>query len=77
MSKVRDVTDKIEAMTRVISGFANLLIKNDSFKNDGLSTDDLPLDRGDESVVHEAVFLLAEQVQDKLVELLDAMEVPS
>ncbi|QLG90742.1 hypothetical protein HZF02_01700 [Pseudomonas yamanorum] len=77
MNRARELYNKLDARLRVIRGLADILTENDVLKT-GVS-DDAPaqLEAENELVIHEAVFLLSDQAQDELVELVNLLELPA
>ncbi|UUC17567.1 hypothetical protein NOV18_20185 [Pseudomonas asiatica] len=67
-----DLGEKVMARLRVIEGFASILMENNSFKGDAGSRFSPQLDHLSESVLHEAMYMLAEQAQDQLLQLMNA-----
>lgn len=67
-----DLGEKVMARLRVIEGFASILMENDSFKGDASAGFSPQLDHLSESVLHEALFMLADQAQDQLLQLMNA-----
>ncbi|MEB3843420.1 hypothetical protein [Pseudomonas guariconensis] len=67
-----DLGEKIMARLRVIEGFASILMENGSFKGDADSRFSPQLDHLSESVLHEAMYMLADQAQDQLLQLMNA-----
>ncbi|WP_236183481.1 hypothetical protein [Pseudomonas juntendi] len=67
-----DLGEKVMARLRVIEGFASILMENDSFKGDADSRFSPQLDHLSESVLHEAMCMLADQAQDQLLQLMNA-----
>lgn len=74
--KTTDLGDKLQAKLRIIKGMADMLMDNGSFKN-GAAADETPqLDDIDESVLQEAIHILADQSHIELIQLLDLLVVP-
>jgi hypothetical protein len=74
--KTTELGDKLQAKLRIIKGMADMLMGNGSFKN-GAAADQTPqLDDIDESVLQEAIHILADQSHIELIELLDLLVVP-
>ncbi|MFV7440207.1 hypothetical protein [Pseudomonas vlassakiae] len=67
-----DLGEKVMARLRVIEGFASILMENDSLKGDAQAGFAPQLDHLSESVLHEALFMLADQAQDQLLQLMSA-----
>lgn len=67
-----DLGEKVMARLRVIEGFASILMENGSFKGDAGSRFSPQLDHLSESVLHEAMYMLADQAQDQLLQLMNA-----
>jgi hypothetical protein len=67
-----DLSEKVMARLRVIEGFASILMENDSLKGDASAGFSPQLDHLSESVLHEAVFMLADQAQDQLLQLMNS-----
>ncbi|UBM27161.1 hypothetical protein K8374_09480 [Pseudomonas sp. p1(2021b)] len=67
-----DLGEKVMARLRVIEGFASILMENDSLKGDTQAGFAPQLDHLSESVLHESLFMLAEQAQDQLLQLMNA-----
>ncbi|EKT4477444.1 hypothetical protein QEL91_003143 [Pseudomonas putida] len=67
-----DLGEKIMSRLRVIEGFASILMENDSFKGDADSRFPPQLDHLSESVLHEAMYMLVDQAQDQLLQLMNA-----
>ena len=69
---ISNLGEKVMARLRVIEGFASILMENNSFKGDADSRFSPQLDHLSESVLHEAMYMLAEQAQDQLLQLMNA-----
>lgn len=67
-----DLGEKVMARLRVIESFASILMENHSFKDDRHRGFEPQLDFQGESAIHEALFMLAEQAQDQLLQLMNA-----
>lgn len=67
-----DLGEKVMARLRVIEGFASILMESGSFKGDAGSRFSPQLDHLSESVLHEAMYMLADQAQDQLLQLMNA-----
>jgi hypothetical protein len=67
-----DLGEKVMSRLRVIEGFVLILMENDSFKDDSVAGHPPLIDHYGESIVHEALFMLAEQAQDQLLQLMNA-----
>ncbi len=67
-----DLGEKVMARLRVIEGFASILMENGSFKGDAGSRFSPQLDHLSESVLHEAMYMLADQAQGQLLQLMNA-----
>ncbi|MVF50610.1 hypothetical protein F9Z43_15050 [Pseudomonas monteilii] len=67
-----DLGEKVMARLRVIEGFASILMENDSLKGDAQAGFAPQLDHLSESTIHEAMYMLADQAQDQLLQLMNA-----
>lgn len=67
-----DLGEKVMARLRVIEGFASILMENHAFKDDQQHGFEPQLDFHGESAIHEAMYMLAEQAQDQLLQLMNA-----
>ncbi|QKK95921.1 hypothetical protein GEV38_07775 [Pseudomonas sp. 13159349] len=71
-TKTSDLGEKIMARLRVIEGFASILMENGSFKG-GADSQFVPqLDHLSESTIQEAMYMLADQAQEQLLQLMNA-----
>lgn len=68
----RDLGEKVLSRLRVIESFASILMENHAFKDDLQRGFEPQLDFHGESAIHEAMFMLAEQAQDQLLQLMNA-----
>ncbi|WP_028698182.1 MULTISPECIES: hypothetical protein [Pseudomonas putida group] len=71
-TSVSDLGEKVMARLRVIEGFTSILMENDSLKGDAVAGLQPQLDHLSESTIHEALYLLADQAQDQLLQLMNA-----
>lgn len=71
-TSISDLGEKVMTRLRVIEGLSSILMENDSFKDDSQAGFSPQLDHLSESVLHEAVFMLADQAQDQLTQLMNA-----
>ncbi|MFI8555818.1 hypothetical protein [Pseudomonas putida] len=67
-----DLGEKVMARLRVIEQLSVVLMENHSFKDDQQRGFEPQLDFHGESAVHEAMFMLADQAQDQLLQLMNA-----
>lgn len=67
-----DLGEKVMARLRVIESFAVILMENQAFKDDQQRGFEPQLDFHGESAIHEAMYMLAEQAQDQLLQLMNA-----
>lgn len=67
-----DLGEKVMARLRVIESFAFILMENHSFKDDRKRGFEPQLDFQGESAIHEAMYMLSEQAQDQLLQLMNA-----
>ncbi|MGO0684834.1 hypothetical protein [Pseudomonas fulva] len=67
-----ELGEKILSRLRVIESFASILMENHSFKDDRHRGFEPQLDFQGESAIHEAMYMLSEQAQDQLLQLMNA-----
>lgn len=67
-----DLGEKVLSRLRVIESFASILMENHAFKDDLQRGFEPQLDFHGKSAIHEAMFMLAEQAQDQLHQLMNA-----
>jgi hypothetical protein len=67
-----ELGEKVMARLRVIEGFVSILMENDSLKGEACSLHTPQLDHLSESTIHEAMYMLADQAQDQLLQLMNA-----
>ncbi|MEE1918460.1 hypothetical protein V0R52_18885 [Pseudomonas asiatica] len=67
-----DLGEKVMARLRVIEQLSVVLMENHSFKDDQQRGFEPQLDFHGESAVHEAMYMLADQAQDQLLQLMNA-----
>ncbi|MDD1981376.1 hypothetical protein [Pseudomonas asiatica] len=67
-----DLGEKVMARLRVIEGFVSILMENDSLKGEADSLRTPQLDYLSESTIHEAMYMLADQAQDQLLQMMNA-----
>ena len=75
--KTTDLGDKLQAKLRIIKGMADMLMDNGSFKSSDPADETAQLDNIDESVLQEAIHILADQGHIELIQLLDLLVVPA
>ena len=66
------LAEKVMARLRVIESFASILMDNHAFKDDQQNGFAPQLDFHGESAIHEAMYMLADQAQDQLLQLMNA-----
>ncbi|HGY9633867.1 TPA: hypothetical protein ACOJQA_005772 [Pseudomonas putida] len=66
------LAEKVMARLRVIESFASILMENHAFKDDKQRGFEPQLDFHGESAIHEAMYMLADQAQDQLLQLMNA-----
>ncbi len=71
-TKTSELGEKVMARLRVIESFASILMENHAFKDDQQSGFEPQLDFHGESAIHEAMYMLADQAQDQLLQLMNA-----
>lgn len=71
-TSISDLGEKVMARLRVIEGFASILMENGSFKGDAGSRFSPQLDHLSESTIQEAMYMLADQAQEQLLQLMNA-----
>ncbi|MBA1195762.1 hypothetical protein G7011_01375 [Pseudomonas plecoglossicida] len=67
-----DLGEKVLSRLRVIESFASILMENHAFKNDQQRGFAPQLDFQGESAIHEAMYMLADQAQEQLIQLMNA-----
>lgn len=71
-TSMSDLGEKVLSRLRVIESFASILMENHAFKDDQQRGFEPQLDFHGESAIHEAMYMLAEQAQDQLTQLMNA-----
>ncbi|MCE0862346.1 hypothetical protein LU674_008770 [Pseudomonas alloputida] len=71
-TSISDLGEKVMARLRVIESFASILMENHAFKDDKQRGFEPQLDFHGESAIHEAMYMLADQAQDQLFQLMNA-----
>lgn len=71
-TSISDLGEKVLSRLRVIESFASILMENHAFKDDQQRGFEPQLDFHGESAIHEAMYMLAEQAQDQLTQLMNA-----
>ncbi|WP_049696636.1 hypothetical protein [Pseudomonas fulva] len=71
-NQASNLGEKVAARLRVIEGLAAILMENDSFKGEADSRFSPQLEHLSESTIHEAIWLLADQAQDQLLQMMNA-----
>ncbi|MFG0755351.1 hypothetical protein ACF8O8_21475 [Pseudomonas sp. TYF_14] len=67
-----ELGEKVMARLRVIESFASILMENHAFKDDQPNGFEPQLDFHGESAIHEAMYMLADQARDQLLQLMNA-----
>lgn len=71
-TSISDLGEKVMARLRVIEQLSVVLMENHSFKDDQQRGFEPQLDFHGESAIHEAIFMLSEQGQGQLLQLVNA-----
>ncbi|MHB0783040.1 hypothetical protein [Pseudomonas alloputida] len=71
-TKTSELGEKVMARLRVIESFASILMENHAFKDDQQRGFEPQLDFHGESAIHEAMYMLADQARDQLLQLMNA-----
>ncbi|PZQ41041.1 MAG: hypothetical protein DI560_07820 [Pseudomonas putida] len=71
-TSISDLGEKVLPRLRVIESFASILMENRAFKDDQQRGFEPQLDFHGESAIHEAMYMLADQAQDQLLQLMNA-----
>ncbi|MBI6961323.1 hypothetical protein [Pseudomonas putida] len=71
-TSISDLGEKVLSRLRVIESFASILMENHAFKDDQQRGFEPQLDFHGESAIHEAMYMLADQAQDQLLQLMNA-----
>lgn len=71
-TKTSELGEKVMARLRVIESFASILMENHAFKDDQQLGFEPQLDFHGESAIHEAMYMLADQARDQLLQLMNA-----
>jgi Mg2+ and Co2+ transporter CorA len=67
-----DLGDKVMSRLRCMSGLSDLLMVNDSFKDEAQEGLQPQFSSFDEATLHESIRLLAEDAQDHLLNMMNA-----